>query len=206
MGPSAPDDGEKLASWKEIAAFLGKDVRTVRRWNAERGLPVYRVPGGKRSSVFAYRSELEAWLRGSSPGKKEREAVRNPSAAMSPAPRISALPRLLSAGMRRTNSPLRPGIYLALALVVLAGLFLNEWPRPARSKQAPQPIVLAVLPFADLSRNPKQEYFSDGLTEELICELGRLNPRRLEAIAPTSAFAYKAPAANRSGARREVFD
>lgn len=53
-----------LKSWKEIAAFFGKDERTVKRWEASRGLPVRRIPGGNRTSVFAYASELEDWLTG----------------------------------------------------------------------------------------------------------------------------------------------
>lgn len=53
---------QRLNSWKEIAAFFGKDERTVKRWESSRGLPVRRVPGGTRTSVFAYVSELEAWL------------------------------------------------------------------------------------------------------------------------------------------------
>jgi tetratricopeptide (TPR) repeat protein len=52
----------RLSSWKEIAAFFGKDARTVKRWE-QRGLPVRRLPKGTRSSVFAYSSELEEWLR-----------------------------------------------------------------------------------------------------------------------------------------------
>src|SRR5215471_18417089 len=47
-------------------------------------------------------------------------------------------------------------------------------------------IMLAVLPFEDLSGNEEDEYFSDGLTEELITELGRMNPDRLGVIARTS--------------------
>ena len=53
-----------LVSWKEIAAFLGRSERTVKRWERERGLPVHRVPGGERSGVFAYSSELSVWLLG----------------------------------------------------------------------------------------------------------------------------------------------
>jgi tetratricopeptide (TPR) repeat protein len=53
-----------LVSWKEIAAFLGRSERTVKRWERERGLPVHRVPGGERSGVFAYSDELSAWLLG----------------------------------------------------------------------------------------------------------------------------------------------
>lgn len=54
---------ERLDSWKAIAAYLGRDVGTVRRWERTAGLPVHRVPGGKGSSVFAYKSEIDAWLR-----------------------------------------------------------------------------------------------------------------------------------------------
>lgn len=54
-----------LTSWKEIAAFFGRDVRTVQRWEHD-GLPVHRRPGQGRSGVFAERTELEAWLRGRS--------------------------------------------------------------------------------------------------------------------------------------------
>jgi hypothetical protein len=55
---------ERLDSWKEIAAYLGRDLRTVRRWEKEKGLPVHRVPGGERQAVFAYRAEIDAWLSG----------------------------------------------------------------------------------------------------------------------------------------------
>ena len=50
-----------LQSWKEIAAFLERDVRTAHRWEKRAGLPVRRHTDGKRSSVYAYPSELESW-------------------------------------------------------------------------------------------------------------------------------------------------
>jgi serine/threonine-protein kinase len=52
-------------------------------------------------------------------------------------------------------------------------------------------IKLAVLPFVNLTGDPAQEYFSDGLTEELITQLGRLNPQRLGVIARASSMRYK---------------
>ncbi len=52
-------------------------------------------------------------------------------------------------------------------------------------------IMLAVLPFENLSGDPAQEYFSDGLTEETIMRLGQLSPRRMGVIARTSSMAYK---------------
>src|SRR5579871_3188186 len=52
----------RLDSWKEIATFLGKAERTVKRWERDRDLPVHRVPGGGHASVYAYAAELTAWL------------------------------------------------------------------------------------------------------------------------------------------------
>src|ERR1700751_3896520 len=59
-----PEKPQALVSWKEIAAFLNRAERTVKRWERARGLPVHRVPGGERGGVFAYPEELEAWLLG----------------------------------------------------------------------------------------------------------------------------------------------
>jgi tetratricopeptide (TPR) repeat protein len=55
-----PDD--RLHSWKEIATFLGRGVRSVQRWEAERGLPVHRTPSGKLGAVYALKSELAEWM------------------------------------------------------------------------------------------------------------------------------------------------
>jgi hypothetical protein len=52
-----------LNSWKEIASYLGRGVRTVQSWELELNLPVYRVGSTNRSPVFAFRSELDGWLR-----------------------------------------------------------------------------------------------------------------------------------------------
>jgi serine/threonine-protein kinase len=55
----------------------------------------------------------------------------------------------------------------------------------------PRSIKLAVLPFANLTGDPEQEYLSDGLTQELIAQLGRLHPQALSVIARTSVMRYK---------------
>lgn len=52
----------RLDSWKEIADYLKRDVRTAIRWEKQRGLPIHRVPGGKRQAVFAHRQEIDAWM------------------------------------------------------------------------------------------------------------------------------------------------
>jgi len=69
----------RLDSWKEIAAFFGRDERTVKRWEKERALPVHRVPGGVRSGVFAYAAELSQWLK--DPGAAVTESSEQASGA-----------------------------------------------------------------------------------------------------------------------------
>jgi hypothetical protein len=58
-----PPQFERLDSWKEIADYLGRDVRTAMRWEKTQGLPVRRVPGGPGRSVFAYAAEIDVWLK-----------------------------------------------------------------------------------------------------------------------------------------------
>lgn len=52
-----------LESWKQIAAYLERSERTVRRWEAAEGLPVHRREHEKQDTVFAYKHEIEAWNR-----------------------------------------------------------------------------------------------------------------------------------------------
>jgi tetratricopeptide (TPR) repeat protein len=59
LEPSSRAD--RLESWKEIAAYLRRSERTVRRWEEAEGLPVHRLRHEKRGSVYAYASELDAW-------------------------------------------------------------------------------------------------------------------------------------------------
>lgn len=78
---------DRLESWKEIAECLQRDVRTVRRWERSKNLPVHRLPGGQRARVFALRSELDAWWNSRGvqttleveprPGPAQRGLIRN---------------------------------------------------------------------------------------------------------------------------------
>jgi len=58
------DPKRRLDSWKEIADYLGREVRTAIRWEKEKQLPVHRVPGGKRQAVFAFTDEIDNWMVG----------------------------------------------------------------------------------------------------------------------------------------------
>ena len=86
--------------------------------------------------------------------------------------------------------PLLAGISIALIVAFIGGYFL--W---SRSRSVPQPAgsrtMLAVLPFDNLTGDPSQDYFSEGLTEEMIAQLGRLDPQHLGVIARTSVMHYK---------------
>ena len=93
----------------------------------------------------------------------------------------------------------RPGSVLqwivalsAVAVLVVLGIviFLKRL-RPPANLTAQKRVMLAVLPFQNMSNDPAQEYFSDGLTEETITDLGQLSPEHLGVIARTSAMAYK---------------
>lgn len=98
---SSGDRGRRLDSWKEIAAYLNRDVRTVQRWEKSEKLPVLRHLHEAQASVYAYTGELDAWL----------------------ADRVRAAPALevtVSNPGRRTFRPLF-GVVLALALVTTGG-------------------------------------------------------------------------------------
>src|SRR5882724_11406511 len=85
----------------------------------------------------------------------------------------------------------KAAVVLASA-VILVGVGYMSWrhfraPGPPRSNK----IMLAVLPFENLTGDPNKEYLADGLTEETISQLGRLNPEQLGVIARTSVMGYK---------------
>ena len=62
-GPPMSSDNDTLESWKEIAAYLKRDVTTVQRWEKREGLPVHRHLHDKSGSVFALKPELDRWRR-----------------------------------------------------------------------------------------------------------------------------------------------
>ena len=64
--------------------------------------------------------------------------------------------------------------------------------------------MLAVLPFENSSGNPNEDYFSDGLTEEIITQLGALSPDQLGVIARTTSMAYKRTSKSTQQIAREL--
>jgi Tfp pilus assembly protein PilF len=120
----------RLDSWKAIAAFFGKDERTVKRWEKERGLPVRRVPGAGRGTVFAYTSELERWLQGAGQSSPST-AVDEVSAARPPdtVPILSAVPVIAEETPAGKALPGRWPRFLVWALPICAvtaiGLYVS---------------------------------------------------------------------------------
>ena len=66
---------QRLKSWKQIAAFFGTDERTVKRWEGKRGLPVRRLPGATKATVYADVAELERWLKSAGPNSSTLAAL-----------------------------------------------------------------------------------------------------------------------------------
>jgi len=164
----SPDD--RLDSWKEIASYLGREVRTVQGWEKTEDLPVHRHQHQRQGSVYAFKSELDAW-------RQARKGAPEPAEAEeAPAPKARRFPVLAAA-------------VGAVAIIALAGIF---WLQHHARAAGDTPSSVVVLPFLDLSPQKDQEYFSDGLTEELIDALTRVP--NLRVVARTSAFAFKGKA------------
>lgn len=82
--PSHSENGVRpvLSSWKEIAGYLGKGVRTVQRWERELGLPVRRPKGHKSRIILAYPEELKNWA---TPSSSQWETTQYGDLAAAPA-------------------------------------------------------------------------------------------------------------------------
>ncbi len=122
-----PCPAERLDSWKEIAAYLRRGARTVQRWEREQRLPVHRLKHDKLGSVYAYKSELDAWW------ESRREIVE--------------------------------------------------------SEPAPAEPSIAILPFADMSAERDQEYFCEGIAEEILAALSRIHGLRV--ASRSASFRFK---------------
>ena len=110
-------------------------------------------------------------------------------------PQADTLPRTegqISALEPRASNHWRKAAIIGASALVLVVVGYLSW-RRFRDVTAPrsQKIMLAVLPFENLTGDPNKEYVADGLTEETISQLGRLNPEQLGVIARTSVMGYK---------------
>src|SRR6476620_636300 len=127
--PSISEDGKRLDSWKEIAAYLNRDVTTVRRWEKRESLPVHRHQHAALGSVYAFTREIDAWQSG-------RE---HPPRGEEPVPPDDSAPRLVARDgeLRRLHRHLaralqgrRETVFIAgelgIGKTALARTFLNQ--------------------------------------------------------------------------------
>ncbi len=138
------------------------------------------VPTSDRDFV----SELDSWL------QARRLRLIEPD-------RDRTAEKTTAAGTRQANRKSHRWLFVGAAALLSAACllsFLAVWGRRRTSNpptRAQGKIVLAVLPFENLSRDPDQEFFSDGLTEEMIAQTGKLNRDRLTVVARSSVAKYK---------------
>jgi pentatricopeptide repeat protein len=169
----------RLDSWKEIAAYLNRDVTTVQRWERREGMPVHRHVHDKRGSVYAVQQELDAWLENRQP--REVEAAENGNREIVH-PHPSAK---ITYGWGTWAWP------VVLAILLLAGAVVGyvAWRGRARTVAGPQIQSLAVLPLKNLSGDPAQEYLADGVTEAVIGKLAGIS--ELKVTSRTSVMRFK---------------
>jgi Tol biopolymer transport system component len=110
--PPAERSEVRLDSWKEIAAYLDRDITTVQRWEKREGMPVYRHQHDRMGSVYAFRSELDAWaLSRNIPAGQENGKSAFSLETPAPSPRTE---------ISRSRTRLKPIVGLTLAVAVLA--------------------------------------------------------------------------------------
>jgi len=117
--------------------------------------------------------------------------VKEITAGISHPPEAAEVPERASE-IQRSGRTWHVWVLAATALVIIVGggAYLMR-SRSSANSLAHRRVMLAVLPFQNMSNDPGQEYFSDGLTEETITDLGQLSPEHLGVVARTSAMAYK---------------
>jgi TolB-like protein/Tfp pilus assembly protein PilF len=158
---------ERLDSWKEIAAYLKRGESTVRRWEKE-GLPVRRHAHKSKASVYAYTSEIDVWW---NDGRARLESIEN------------------AAGGRRQRVV---GLVAAGLVLLGVGLALNVdgvRDRLLGRSVAGEVTSIAVLPLKNISGDPQQDYFMDGMTEALVTELGKISGLRV--LSYQSVISYR---------------
>jgi tetratricopeptide (TPR) repeat protein len=142
-----------LQSWKEIAAHVGRSERTCRRWETEFGLPVHRMDGSARGSVFAYRSELDRWMDNILHEGKPSEPVTRRAASR-----------------RRLILVLALVVIVAIAAAVIVSRGGRSGSRSPPSSTSP---TLAILPFTNNTGDESLDYWEHALAELLVSDLSQ---------------------------------
>lgn len=114
---------DRLDSWKEIAVYLERDIRTVQRWERREGLPVHRHLHDRLSSVYASKSELDQWRARRAPeipGNDSDQATGETSAQL-----VAFLSKLWN----RMTPAWWAGVFTALAALIIVAVYVS-WRQP----------------------------------------------------------------------------
>lgn len=177
--PEEYPSGERLDSWKQIASHLNCSERTVRRWEEE-GLPVHRHPHKKKAAIYAYKAELDAWWHNGHERLKQIEEAKEEALEQR---------TMVTGPWWRRPWPIA-GLGLAALVLFVAGLMAGRFRESILGKTPTAPIhSVAVLPLENLSRDPEQEYFANGMTDALITDLAKIHALRV--ISRNSIMVYQ---------------
>jgi TolB-like protein/Tfp pilus assembly protein PilF len=193
------EPSDRLDSWKDVAAYLKRDVSTVQRWERREGLPVHRHLHDKLGSVYAFRSELDVWSRSrrlrheqTNNRVMETQAASSSSGTTKNGVASSADASVLSQAPSEIGRPrwarqwvIAAGLTTLAVIAIVYGLYRS------RVASAPGSEIrsLVVLPLENLSGDSAQEFFAAGMTEELIGSLAQI--RALRVVSRTSAMSLK---------------
>ena len=185
--PVAKPPEKRLDSWKEIAAYLNRDVTTVQRWEKRESMPVHRHVHDKRGSVYALPEELDEWV-------QSRRSRVDESAEPEPEEKAEAEipqtpPIIPSDPAPKTRLWFALTFAVCICLLAAAGWLVFR--HRATGTAEPRIQSLAVLPFRNLSGDPAQDYLADGITEALIGRLAGIHDLRV--ISHTSVMRFKNP-------------
>jgi TolB-like protein/Flp pilus assembly protein TadD len=189
--------GKKLDSWGEIASYLSREVRTVQRWEGTEDLPVHRHEHKKKSTVYAYTGELDAWIKNRQP-KDDPLAddvfARQQALAGTDSPIETPDPPVVPPVPGPTPNPIEPPspagkrvVIALIALGILCALSLGVYRWLQSADSTPEKVRIAVLPFNYVSGDSKPDYITAGLTDVIRTKLCQIDPQHLGVIAATSS-------------------
>ena len=173
----------RLDGWKAIAAHFGRERSTVIRWSTERGMPVYRIPGRGRGSVYALSEELDEWLALGSTNSGGNTSVPRPDAGLARA--TPADPPPDARANKAWPGPMRWLVGAVAAAALGVGAYAWRTPQPAD----PVEVVPADPTTAKLYLDARAEW-ARRTPESLDLAAGKL--RRVIETDPDFAPAYAA--------------
>ena len=174
------DAAPRLVGWKDIASYLGKADRTVKRWGSERGLPVHRVPGTAKTSVYAYPAELDQWLEsaGAFEPDSEPDIEEKPEIADTPGAAVEAARAAAHSPVETYHGPwsAKRRWATALAAVVVFAVTVDATARLTVGASAASlvrrflthrsaSVQRSTLPVSDLDKSQANDFYLRGRYE-----------------------------------------